>query len=100
MKNTKVKRKFYLNKFMRGIGLVVCLTLIITLFIKSSATGNLQTEFKQVVVKRGDTLWDIARVNKGNESNMEEVMYAIRQINNLKNSDLHPGQTLKVSLNF
>lgn len=100
MKKRIIKRKFSLNKFFRGIGLVLALTLTLTLVIKGSATGALQTEYKQVVVKNGDTIWKIAGENKSNETNLEEFMYTIRQVNKLKDSELQPGQIIKVPLNF
>lgn len=95
-----IKKRFNPAKFFRGIGLLIILTLTLSIFIKSSATGALQTEYKQVTVKKGDTIWKIARENKNNQSDIEEAIYTIRQANELKNTNLQPGQMLKIPVNF
>lgn len=100
MKKCIRKKSFNPLKFFKSIGIVVLLAVTFTLVVKSSASGTMQTEFKQVVVKKGDTIWQIAKENKGSNSDMEEAIYKIRKINNLKNPHLHPGQMLNVPINF
>lgn len=100
MNKTVIRRRFNPSKFFRGIGLLIILTLTLTMFLKSSATGALQTNYKQVTVKRGDTIWKIARENKSNRYDIEEAIYAIRQANKLKSTDLYPGQMLNIPVNF
>lgn len=99
MKKRTVKR-FNPVKFFRGMGMVIFLALALTLVVKNSATGALQTEYKQVVVKRGDTIWKIAKENKSNQSDMEEAIHKIRKVNKLKSPELHPGQMLNVPINL
>ena len=100
MKKTRIKKRINPSKFLRSMLLVIMLTLALTVFIKSSATGTLQEEYKQITVKTGDTIWRIASDNKGNETNLEEMIYTINQVNNLHDTNLQPGQVLKIPLNF
>ncbi|MFZ5639152.1 MAG: cell division suppressor protein YneA [Bacillota bacterium] len=100
MKKHMIRRRFNPVKFFRGIGLVIILAVTMTFFIKGSATGTLQTGYKQITVKKGDTIWEIARDNKNGGTDIEEVIYAIKQANKIKNSGLYPGQVIKVPLNF
>lgn len=52
---------------------------------------------KVVTVQKGDSLWKIA-VEHQAEADMEvrELVYAIKKMNRLDNSDIYPGQRLAV----
>lgn len=50
-----------------------------------------------VVVKQGDTLWDIARAHATGDEDVREVLYRIQASNDLKTLHVYPGQVLKVS---
>lgn len=49
-----------------------------------------------VVVKHGDTLWDIARAHASGDEDVREVLYRIQDGNDLKTLYVYPGQVLKV----
>lgn len=49
-----------------------------------------------VVVKHGDTLWDIARAHTSGDEDVREVLYRIEEGNALKSLHVYPGQVLKV----
>lgn len=50
-----------------------------------------------VVVKQGDTLWDIASAHAAQDEDVRAVLYRIEESNNLKTLYVYPGQVLKVS---
>mgnify|MGYP000283054972 CR=1 FL=1 len=60
--------------------------------IDQSARG---TEFVEVTVKPGDTLWKIADTYWG-QGDLRVVIERIREINRLKSLQIYPGQVLKV----
>ncbi len=55
-------------------------------------------EFEKVIVKRGDSLWNIARRYYGSSTDLRKVIYEIKEINHMSNSDLRPGQQIKIPL--
>ena len=55
-----------------------------------------KTEYENVVVCNGDTLWSIAQNLNGNVS---ENVYNIKKINNLSSSSLYIGQELLIPRN-
>lgn len=100
MKIRMIEKRFNPLRFFRGIGLVIILAVTMTFFIKSSATGTVQADYKQITVKRGDTIWEIARDNKDGGTEIEELIHAIKKVNKLNNSGIYPGQVIKVPLSF
>lgn len=49
-----------------------------------------------VVVKSGDTLWQIASAHTTENEDVREVLYRIEDTNNLQTLHVYPGQVLKV----
>ena len=99
MRKHIIRKSFNPVKFFRGIGLVIILALIITFFIKDSATGTMQTDYKQIIVKKGDTIWGIARDNKNGGTNIEEVIYAIKMTNKIYPIFLKRGGGTIININ-
>ncbi|GGE11783.1 hypothetical protein GCM10011571_11470 [Marinithermofilum abyssi] len=78
-------------------GLIVFLSLTGFLF-----DGSGEADFgslKVIKVHPGDTLWEIAQAETDSSQDVREVMTMIREINQLENTELHPGQTLKIPVN-
>lgn len=48
----------------------------------------------QVVIQRGDTLWDIASTHKKSDENIRSYMHKLKTINHLTTSSLREGQVL------
>lgn len=48
----------------------------------------------QVVIQRGDTLWDIASTHKNNDENVRSYIQKLKTINHLTTSSLKEGQVL------
>ena len=55
-------------------------------------------EIDKVIVQNGDTLWNLAKRYYGENTDLREVIYEIRKINNMNNSDIRPGQKIKIPL--
>ncbi|MGI5838292.1 MAG: cell division suppressor protein YneA [bacterium] len=54
-------------------------------------------ELLRIVVRPGDTLWDIAgEYGRGGQIDIRRFIHQIRKTNNLMTSDLTPGQVLYI----
>lgn len=76
--------------------------LFIAIMIIVLATSNVaaKREFitKNITIDNSDTLWSIASniSSKDNNLNIQNVIYDIKEINGLENSDIYVGQVLQV----
>ena len=59
-------------------------------------TGHTETKYQTVEVIDGDTLWDIADMYMPDDMDRREAVYELSQINNLEDTQLEPGQEIKV----
>ncbi len=59
----------------------------------SGGASNVQ-EYVEFAVQPGDTLWQIARNHSPANMDIREYIYQIQEINNVKNSVIHPGDVL------
>lgn len=55
-------------------------------------------EYKEVVVRDGDTLWQIAGQHRGPGTDTRRMVDRIREVNELSNAVVRPGQVLKIPL--
>ncbi len=102
MKNKKNKSiKIDLKKFVRGIFIIIIFTGIITFLATKSIYSYKIVDEKKVYINSGDTLWTIAKhEQKYNEyykgTEIREIIYDIRKLNNMSNANLIPGKIIKV----
>lgn len=82
------------NKKRFVISITILIALIITLFSNCSAGKKVETE--DLVVSAGDTLWSIACEYKKSGQDVREYIYELRQLNNLNDCVIYPGQVLKI----
>ncbi|MBQ3408091.1 MAG: LysM peptidoglycan-binding domain-containing protein [Clostridia bacterium] len=92
------------TKFFRSFILfTVALSFILLNIGNKSASEEIQN-YKTITVNSGDTLWSIAQYEK-NENNyykdtdIREIVHDIKEINNLKSSNLNVNQSLKIPTN-
>lgn len=79
----------------RFISVVTILTIVvITLFSKCSATKKVETE--EITVSAGDTLWSIACEYKKSGQDVREYLYNVRELNELNDCIIYPGQVIKI----
>ena len=86
-----IKNKF---KFIRSVTIIVFL--LITLFSTSIAKTNIKAETITYIVCKGDTLWTIAKDYKADDKDIRQYIYEIKKLNNMTNSNIYEGQTLKI----
>ena len=84
---------------------IMWLIIIILYSIFNNTYSYKKVNYKTIYVSAGDTLWSIARMEKGNNEyykNMEirEIVCNIKKLNSLKNSSLYENQKLKIIESF
>ena len=100
--NRIVKRKRKLNLFKIFITIVITWIIIILLYSLFNNTYSYKNiTYKTIKVSQGETLWDIARIEKYNNEyykNMEirEIVNQIKCINSLTTANLSVNQELKI----
>ncbi len=71
---------------------ILIYTKITSPLLIDNKSANLDNNNKTYVVQKDDNLWKIAE--KYDRNNKEEFIYSIKEINNLKNSNLYIDQKL------
>lgn len=89
------------KKFLRAIFIIIGVIVFINILIPDKSFSHQEVKTKAVVVTTGDTLWDIAKVEKESNSYYEdkdirEIIYDIQQRNNLGSSSLKINQVLEL----
>ena len=86
-----IKNKF---KFIRSITIIVFLLSI--LYSTSIARIDKEEETTLYTVNKGDTLWTIAQEYKADNKDIRQYIYELKKINNITNSNIYDGKTLKI----
>lgn len=81
-----------------GITIVILIStyIISTAYGFNNVNGDTQTEYYEVQVYPGDTLWTIAQANCKNDTDVREYIYKICEINKTNAKNLAPGQILHI----
>lgn len=67
--------------------------------VNADAAPNVEKEIVvSYEVQPGDTLWGIAKAFYGEERNVDEVMYIIKQDNNITSDEVNAGKVLTIKL--
>ncbi|MDD6919869.1 MAG: LysM peptidoglycan-binding domain-containing protein [Eubacteriales bacterium] len=94
-KKTIIKSKFRFTLF-----IVVCMMLTVTFLNsqldKSIAMGAEKDQFEIVKVTDGETLWSIAEQYSNEDTDIREMIYEIKKINDINNSTIKNGIELKI----
>ncbi|HEY8496768.1 MAG TPA: LysM peptidoglycan-binding domain-containing protein [Limnochordales bacterium] len=72
------------------------LVLLLIPHVFSQTLTPVQQEYVDVVVRDGDTLWQIARRHAGPGADPRQMVERIRAANGLETAVVRPGQVLKV----
>lgn len=89
------------SKFYRGfILLSIVLFFVLFNFCNKSQSEEIM-HYKTITVNSGDTLWSIAQYEKNEnayykDSDIRDIVYDIKEINNLNSSSLSINQSLKI----
>jgi hypothetical protein len=97
-----MKTNIYLKKkkqFSNRVVFTILLTMMFIIFASPIiAKEHLQT--KSIYVTKGDTIWSIARnvTHKDKNINIQTIVFDIEQINDLINSNIYIGQSIKIPI--
>lgn len=89
-------------KFVRAIFLIIIVLIFISLFLTNSITlSHTETQYKELYIGAGETLWSIAKVElKENpyyfNKDIREIISDIKHRNELNTSALYIGQKLLI----
>lgn len=97
--NYRIKSKFRFTIFI-SLVIIAVFALTAAVFGCSNASGLETQEYRTVVVKNGDTLWNIASENcDNNDKDIRKTIHEIETINKLDSQYLQAGQELVVPVN-
>lgn len=88
-------------KFIRSTLVLLILLYIIGSFFYNKTYAYKEYTYKTITVSEGETLWNIAEFEKENNEyyknkDIREIVFEIRENNNLSTSNLFVGQELKI----
>lgn len=94
----RVKTNYKLNRMLL---LVLAIIAINALFFNNNSYSKVEVKYKTELISSGDTLWSIARRESRNnkyyqDKDIREIVYDLKQINNMQSSDLSIGQKIKI----
>jgi LysM repeat protein len=75
---------------------VIMIIVFSTLSHSFTADAINKTEYIDVIVRPGDTIWKIAKEHTDEHVDIREVVYIISKINEIENSMIYSGQVLKI----
>ncbi|MFW6377408.1 MAG: cell division suppressor protein YneA [bacterium] len=90
------------NKSSKNINVIMVFTfiIIIILFIGINTQSSESLEYTIITVEKGETLWSIVKTyNLVENQDPRAIICQIKNINNLNDVVLQPGQNLKVPKN-
>ncbi|MBO4292806.1 MAG: LysM peptidoglycan-binding domain-containing protein [Clostridia bacterium] len=98
MKKINVKRRTNIKAIIAIVLAILAINLITSV---NKSYSKVEISYKTEYVSCGDTLWSIAkRESKNNkyyqDKDVREIIYDLKKINNLSNSDLSEGQEIKI----
>ena len=103
MKNKRVKKtRIDVKRVILCVVIIILLVIGLIILMGNSTTSSfVETKYKTFYVSSGETLWEIANIEAANNDYYadEDIRYIVKDIkilNNLKSSDLYPGQELLI----
>lgn len=89
------------TKFVRSSAILIMLLYILISLFYNRSYAYKEYNYKTIIVSEGDTLWSIAKyVQENNDEyknkDIRDIVYTIKDINNLEYSNLSIGQELKI----
>ena len=96
----KTRKKYRIKSKFRFIVSLIIISVIATSFNIITGLCNssaiTETQYANVAVEYGDTLWAIADDYTPEDTDIRETIYQICKINNIDASELRPGMILKI----
>lgn len=82
------------KRFIRS--LIVLIFLVISLL--HTSTAKTESQVINYQIRKGQTLWSIAREYTPSNKDIRQTIYEIEQINDQDLSVIYPGQTIKIKV--
>ena len=82
-----------IKRFILSLTILFVLISFLCSMICSKVFSYTAPKYNEIIVSEGDTLWSLASCLKGN---INENVYEIKKINNLKDSYIYVGQELLI----
>lgn len=99
----QIDRLHLANKFRFVWSLVVILLLLYlgtNIFLEMNIAERIdELKYIEIQIKRGDTIWELAKKFTPNGKDIRKTIYEISLINNLDSLDIYPGQVIKIPTN-
>lgn len=89
------------KKFRRTVLILVTIITLLIIILGKNTYSKGETSYKSEFIISGDTLWSIAeKESKSNkyyeDKDIRYIIYDLKQINNLTDSNLKEGQEIKI----
>lgn len=82
---------------MRVLGIILAVVILWLGVVQAGPLGGRQERHEYILVKPGETVWNIAARCVTDKEDVRDVIIAIRRLNQLDgNARIYPGQKLKV----
>lgn len=98
-KRKVIKSKLRFTVFMI-IVMILSVTSINTVLGLNKAAGTTEKKYIQIEVSAGDTLWNIAGLYAGENTDIRDAVHQICKINGIKADDLTEGLILNIPEEF
>jgi len=102
MKYKTKKNNIKKTSFLKILVNLFIILAVVTFFVYTAgiSSGSDNTnEHKMITIESGDTLWRLVKEIYGSETNIRKMIYEIREMNDLENAELQPGQELYIPQN-
>ncbi len=92
-----MRKRYYLKNKKRfaTVLFVVFLMIFAAGSITAASAGNFQTKKEIIIVRPGDTLWEIA-AQYSNDVEIRKYIYHIRKLNDLESATIYAGQRIRL----
>ncbi|MFO7636978.1 MAG: LysM peptidoglycan-binding domain-containing protein [Clostridia bacterium] len=94
-----MKRRYVLRNKKRFMAIsIIILSLVLSSFMITlrPTQSKQQDSYYEVVIVKGDTLWDIASSINHQNQDIRKIVRHIKQINHLESAEIFVGQTIRV----
>lgn len=95
MKRYRITNHVRFTAFVSTLALL-CIVVFNLIFPYNTATGMDFPEYTVVLVKSGDTLWDLAKAYGPGNADIREVICEIGRINDVSAYTLRPGMEISI----
>ncbi len=89
------------KRLIKSILLLTSISALLMILSFNISFSHNEVKYKKVYVSKGDSLWSIAKCEKNSNvyfqnKDIRDVVYEIKCLNNLKNSELKIGDELNI----